>query len=103
MRPRIVIAFFRYLVVVAGFAITGAPFGIYDTPGCNSCHADLWSLPEFSVDAGGPYEGEVGDTIVLTATFVLPASPSEGDTLTAAWSLGDGTPPGFPETITFTG
>jgi len=83
--------------------LTGAAFGIYDTPGCNSCHADMWSQPEFSVDAGGPYEDEAGDTTTLSASFVLPATPAEGDTLTAAWNMGDGTPPAFPTTITFTG
>ena len=82
--------------------LTGAPYGTYPTPSCGSCHKDVWSTPVFSVDAGGPYEGEVGDTITLTATFILPATPSDGDTLTASWNLGDGTPPSFPTTITYT-
>ncbi len=84
--------------------LTGAPFGIYDTPSCGECHADPWSeeaLLVFSVDAGGPYEDELGDPTTLTATFVPASAPSEGDTLTASWNLGDGTPTGFPTTITY--
>jgi len=86
--------------------LTGTTFGTHMTPSCGGCHADTWSPPPppgFSVDANGPYEGELGDTTMLTATFFLPEEPNEGDTLSASWHLGDGTPPPLPISITYTG
>lgn len=84
--------------------LVGAQFGAITTPSCGSCHADLWSLPlpDFSVDAGGPYDGEIGESITLAATFVL-SDAGNGDSVTASWTLGDGTLPTFPTTVTFDG
>jgi len=77
--------------------LTGSMFGSTETPGCDECHADIWSIADApgvpSIDAGGPYSGIEGDAITVTV-----ATANISGKVTVTWDMGDNTPVQFPTT-----
>ncbi|MFH1268590.1 MAG: PKD domain-containing protein, partial [Planctomycetota bacterium] len=96
-----------------GQDLQGAPFGPITAPSCNLCHVDLWAVGNQPPvpDAGGPYEGTVGEAVVFDASGT---TDREGNLLSFTWDFGDGRPPlpsmqypvtayTFYETVTYNG